>query len=408
MVELHAPGLPGSRWKVRSSYALRPALWREVDEATWGDWHWQQRHRLRSAGELERVLALSVGEGEAIGLTAERFRLGLTPHYVSLIEPGVAGDPVRLQAVPQLAEMEVQPFELEDPLAEEAHMPVPGITHRYPDRVLFYVSHHCPVYCRHCTRKRKVSAPESAPRRDAIGEGLAYISEHEEVRDVLVSGGDPLSLSNARLGEILRALRAIEHVDVIRLGTRNPVTLPQRIDGGLLEVLRGVAPVYVNTHFNHPAEATRESEEALRGLLSAGAVMGNQMVLLRGVNDDAAAVEWLNRWLLRQGVRPYYMFQADMAEGITHFRTPLRVGLEIMRALRGRVSGLGVPQLVIDLPGGGGKVPLLPEYLEERLPGGRWVFRNWAGERYVFQDVEASGVVEADEEALSAESMEAE
>lgn len=366
---------------------LRPELWRGVSESTWSDWRWQQQNRLRSVEALGQVLSLAVAEREAIVATRGAFRMGVTPHYVALM--GRESEcPVRLQAVPRSEELEVYAYELEDPLGEEAHMPVPGITHRYPDRVLFYVSHHCPVYCRHCTRKRKVSTPESAPSRDALWEGIRYIAEHREVRDVLVSGGDPLSLSNARLGEVLRALRAIEHVDVIRLGTRNPVTLPQRIDAGLCAILKEVEPVYVNTHFNHPREVTVEAEAALRRLRGAGGVLGNQMVLLKGVNDDADAVEWLNRWLLRHGVRPYYIFQADMAEGITHFRTPLKVGLEIMRRLRGRLSGLGVPQFVIDLPGGGGKVPLLPEYLEARLGGGRIAFRNWAGERYVFQDVE--------------------
>lgn len=382
---------------VPSSYDLRPALWRDITRAQWDDWIWQQQNRIRTAAQLEAVLEPTPSEREALRSTQDLFRIGITPHYAALIEREATTCPVRLQCVPQLGETVVLPFELEDPLGEEAHMPVPSVTHRYPDRVLFYVTHHCPVYCRHCTRKRKVGAPQSAPRRDVIEEGLRYIESTPSIRDVLVSGGDPLTLSNERLGVILRRLRRIAHLDVIRLGTRNPVTLPQRIDEGLESLLREVGPVYVNTHFNHPSEATREAEGALARLRAAGCVLGNQMVLLAGVNDDAVAVEQLNRWLLRQGCRPYYVFQADMAQGITHMRTPLERGIALMAALRGRLSGLGVPQFVIDLPGGGGKVPLVPEYAQgEPRPdawGQRRVFANWRGERFEFVDVDGARLV---------------
>lgn len=378
---------------IPSSYDRRPLCWRDVSRQTWSSWIWQQQQRLRTLSALEQVITLSLEERSAIVETSSAFRLGITPHYVALMDPLDPSCPVRRQAIPQRGEAVVFPFELEDPLAEEAHMPVEGITHRYPDRVLFYVSHHCPVYCRHCTRKRKVSRPASAPGRDAIEEGLRYIEQTEVVRDVLVSGGDPLTLSNERLDAILARLRAIEHIDVIRLGTRNPVTLPQRIDEGLEDLLRRHGPIYVNTHFNHPLEATVEAQEALLRLRRAGCVLGNQMVLLAGVNDDAVVVEQLNRWLLRNGCRPYYIFQADMAQGITHFRTPLARGLEIMRALRGRLSGLGVPQFVIDLPGGGGKVPLVPEYLEGVREEGlrrHLTFRSWSGGQHVFVDVDGA------------------
>ncbi|MFW5967436.1 MAG: KamA family radical SAM protein, partial [Persicimonas sp.] len=299
--------------------------------------------------------------------------------------------PIRRQAVPAPGELEPRAFELEDPLAEEAHMPVPGITHRYPDRVLFYVTHNCPVYCRHCTRKRKVSDPTTAASRGQLEAGLAYIRSTPKVRDVLISGGDPLTLSDERLAEIFEALRDIDHVEVIRLGTRNPVTLPQRITDELCEVLYRARPVYLHTHFNHPRELCDEARRALSRLLDAGCVLGNQMVLLRGVNDDAETVLDLNRRLLEVGCRPYYMLQCDMARGITHFRTPLQTGLDIMDYLRGRIGGMGIPDFVVDLPEGGGKIELLPDYVVSRQACesvDRVTFRNWAGEAYEFHDVE--------------------
>jgi len=387
--------------EVRSSWACRPDTWRAVDADVWSDWVWQQQNRLRTIEDLAALVELTPDEKRAVEATRGAFRVGVTPHYAALMDPADPECPIRRQAVPQIGETISWPFELEDPLAEERYMPVAGvITHRYPDRVLFYVSHHCPVYCRHCTRKRKVSTPSSAPSRAAIERGLAYISKTPAVRDVLVSGGDPLTLSNARLAEILERLRAIDHIDVIRLGTRNPVTLPQRIDTELTDILRELGPVYVNTHFNHPREATREAADALAALQRAGCVLGNQMVLLAGVNDDPPTVEKLNRWLLRHGCRPYYMFQADMAAGITHMRTPIRRGLEIVRHLRGRIGGLGVPQFVIDLPDGGGKVALLPDRRRRevaRVSPERRVLEieNWQGRRVRVVDVDGPALVEA-------------
>lgn len=376
---------------VNSTYDKRAAVWASVTREQWNDWHWQQQNRLRTLEQLRRVVELTPHEERAFGESCGTFRVAVTPHYASLIEADDPHCPVRLQALPQPGELDKKSFELEDPLAEESHMPVPGLTHRYPDRVLFYVSHNCPVYCRHCTRKRKVSDPTTAASRAQLEAGLAYIRTTPEVRDVLVSGGDPLTLSDARLGEILRALRQIEHVEVIRLGTRNPVTLPQRITDGLCEVLADVGPVYLHTHFNHPRELGADACRALDKLARAGCVLGNQMVLLRGVNDDPDIVLELNRKLLAHGCRPYYILQCDMAEGITHFRTPLQTGLEIMDHLRGRIGGMGVPDFVVDLPGGGGKVELVPQYIvsHEQCEGGRQVlFRNWAGDTFEFFDVD--------------------
>jgi lysine 2,3-aminomutase len=299
------------------------------------------------------------------------------------MDPDDPSCPIRLQAVPKMEEAFVSAVDLEDPLAEERDMPTPGITHRYPDRVLFYTTHNCPVYCRHCTRKRKVADPTSAAAKRQIEESLAYIERHAEIRDVVVSGGDPLSLSDERLDYILGRLRAIPHVEIFRLGTRNLVTLPQRVTDDFVRMLREHHPVYVNTHFNHPKECTAEAFEAARRIADAGCPIGNQMVLLKGVNDDPAIVKELNHRLLLMRIRPYYIYQCDLAKGISHFRTPVETGIRIIEALRGHTSGLAVPQFVIDAPQGGGKIPVNPEYVV-RHEGKRWVLRNYAGREYEY------------------------
>ncbi|MFP4597491.1 MAG: KamA family radical SAM protein [Persicimonas sp.] len=373
-----------------STYDIRPDRWACATLEQWNNWHWQQQNRLRTLADLTDVIALTDSERRAFEASAGTFRVAITPHYAALIDPEDPACPVRQQAVPSPGELAPRDFELDDPLAEDTHMPVPGITHRYPDRVLFYVSHNCPVYCRHCTRKRKVSDPTTAASRAQIDGGLDYIRSTPEVRDVLISGGDPLTLSDARLAEILGELRRIDHVEVIRLGTRNPVTLPQRITDSLCELLREAGPIYLHTHFNHPRELCADAGRALEKLSRAGCVLGNQMVLLRGVNDDPQTVLELNRGLLRHGCRPYYMLQCDMARGITHFRTPLQTGLDIVEYLRGRIGGMGIPDFVVDLPGGGGKIELSPDYVIAREPceaGERITFRNWAGEVFEFVDV---------------------
>ncbi len=360
--------------------------WADVPLEQWNDWRWQQANRLRRLDDVERAVGLSEAERNAFTASAGLFDVAITPYYASLMRDGLC--PIRAQSLPDAGELLTYDFEREDPLAEEAHMPVPGITHRYPDRVLFYVTHNCPVYCRHCTRKRKVADPTSTASRSQVDESIAYIARTPAVRDVLLSGGDPLTLSDGKLAEIFERLSAIEHVEVLRLGTRNPVTLPQRITPALAEVLRNVRPLYVHTHFNHPAECTDEAARALELLADAGCVLGNQMVLLRGVNDDPETVLTMNRWLLRHRCRPYYMLQADMAQGISHFRTPLSRGREIIDHLRGRISGMGVPHFVVDLPGGGGKISLTPEY-EVRREGNQVWFRNGFGEQFLFDDVGA-------------------
>jgi lysine 2,3-aminomutase len=359
------------------------SIWRDVPEALWNDWHWQQRERVTRLDQLERVVRLTDDERRAVVESDAEFHMGITPYYAALMDPEDPACPIRLQSVPTMGELTIAPADLEDPLAEERDMPVRGITHRYPDRVLFYTTHNCPVYCRHCTRKRKVSDPTSATAKSQVEAGLEYIAGHPEIRDVVISGGDPLSLSDERLDYILGRLRAIPHVEIFRLGTRNLVTLPQRVTDDLVYMLRRHHPVYVNTHFNHPRECTAEAFEAARRLADAGCAIGNQMVLLKGVNDDPAVVKELNHRLLLMRIRPYYIYQCDLARGISHFRTPVETGIRIIEYLRGHTSGLAVPHFVVDAPHGGGKIPVSPDYVVSH-EGKRWVFRNFAGREYEY------------------------
>ncbi len=357
-----------------STYAQRPACWAHVSQENWSKWRWQMRHRVRSAAALAPILDLSPEDEAAITWAASRFPLLTTPHYLALAQ-ATAPCAIRAQILPSWSEVTHGHDGLWDPLGEGAHGLQPGLTQRYPDRVLLVLRHSCASHCRHCTRRRKVGDPSQAPTRAEIEAALNTIAATPTIRDVLVSGGDPLSLSTRRLGAVLSRLRAIPHLDVIRLCTRMPVTLPQRIDAALCECLRALGPIYVNTHFNHPQEASVESGAALQRLRLSGCILNNQMVLLRGVNDDAAIIESMNRWLLRHGCRPYYLFQVDRGQHTGHFRCPLAVGQGILRRLRGRMGGLGVPRFVVDLPGGWGKACA---ELAEAAPGARGVPLLWS------------------------------
>ena len=369
----------------RFAPAPRPTVWKDVEEKDWNNWIWQQQKRVKSFEQLEKVLPPTQEEREAFAKSNEMFNMGITPYYAGLMDPNDPNCPIRLQSVPKMGELTIREMDLEDPLGEEKDMPVPGVTHRYPDRVLFYTTHNCPVFCRHCTRKRKVSDPSSSAQNKQLEEGLAYIEAHKEIRDVVISGGDPLSNSDDRLEYILSRLRAMDHIQVFRLGTRNLVTLPQRITESFAQMLTKYHPVFVHTHFNHPKECTREAFDACARLADAGCMINNQMVLLKGVNDDPKIVKELNHKLLMMRVRPYYIFQCDMSQGISHFRTPVEKGLEIIENLRGWTSGMAVPHYVIDAPGGGGKIPLLPQYLEKR-EGKKWFLRNFKHQKYVYEE----------------------
>lgn len=359
----------------------RHPVWADTPVHQWEDWQWQMRNRITRLDELERLVDLIPEEREGIRRRATVFPFAITPYYLSLM--GGPTCPVRRQAVPHQLEVLRSAGDWDDPLAEDDHAPVDILTHRYPDRALLYVTHSCPVYCRHCTRQRKVGDARSAPSRGQLEAAVAYLRRTPSVRDVLVSGGDPLSLSDARLRQVFEAIRSVPSVEVIRLCTRNPVTLPFRITDELVTALRPHHPVYVHTHFNHPAECTPEAGRALERLADAGFNVGNQMVLLRGINDDAEVVAELNRWLVRHRCRPYYIFQCDPVGGTAHLRTRVESGLEILDQLRGRVSGLAIPQLAVDLPGGGGKVTLTPDRLVRRH-GDELVFRDADGREFTY------------------------
>jgi lysine 2,3-aminomutase len=367
-------------------YASR-SIWKDVPDAQWSDWRWQQRNRVTTMTDLEKVIRVSPNEREAFDRTTAEFHMGITPYYAALMDIEDPLCPVRQQSVPVMGELDIYPEDLDDPLGEEKDMPVPGITHRYPDRVLFYLTHNCPVYCRHCTRKRKVSDPGSAAAKKQIEEGLAYIERTPSIRDVVLSGGDPLTLSDDRLDYVLGRLRAMPHIEIFRLGSRNMVTLPQRVTQDFTDMLRKHMPMFVHTHFNHPKECTREAYDACRRLADAGAVLGNQMVLMKGINDDPQVVKDLNHKLLMMSVRPYYIYQCDLAKGISHFRTPLTTGIEIIEKLRGWTSGMAVPHFVVDAPKGGGKIPVIPQYVVSH-EGHKVTLRNYKGEIFEYFEPE--------------------
>ena len=348
------------------------------------DMSWQELLRKRSIASLEalaeRFGSEHVGDIERLKQAAENFEFRISPAMVDLIrEPG---DPIWQQYVPTVQELEVEDGII-DSLAEDAHSPVPNITHRYPDRALFLVSPVCASYCRFCTRRRKVGDPEKIPMAQ-LESAFRYLEEHTEIRDVIMSGGDPLLLSDRRLDEICARLRAIPHLEIIRIGSRVPCHLPERITPELCAILKKYHPFYINTHFNHPDELTPAAVKALGMLADAGIPLGCQTVLLKGVNDDPAVMKVLMQKLLTARVRPYYIYQCDQVAGAEHFRTTVEKGLEIIRALRGWTSGLAVPHYVIDAPGGGGKIPLLPEYVEA-MDDDQVVLRNYAGKTYVYR-----------------------
>jgi lysine 2,3-aminomutase len=361
------------------------ALFPEATPEQWNDWRWQMRHSIRSPEQLARLVPLTEEEQHGCEETRQIFRLGISPFYLSLVDREHPFCPVRMQAIPTRAEAGVRPGELRDPLGEDPHRPVATIVHKYPDRVLFLALDSCSTYCRHCTRRRITKGGESVFGREAWTEGVEYVRAHPEVRDVLVSGGDPFLLVDERLDALLGTLRVIPHVEMLRIGTRVPVTLPMRVTEELAAMLRRHAPLFVVTHFNHPKELTAEARAACERLVDHGVPVENQSVLLRRVNSDARIIKELNHALLRARVRPYYLHQMDVAEGLEHLRTPLAAGVDILEQLRGHTTGLAVPHLAVDLPGGGGKVTLQPDYVVERR-GHETVFRNFRGEAYAYPE----------------------
>ncbi|MCL6450469.1 MAG: lysine 2,3-aminomutase [Acetobacteraceae bacterium] len=353
-------------------------LFKDVGKEDWDDWQWQVRHRITTVGELKQVIPLRPEEEFRLNQCLGRFRMAITPYYASLMDPDDPACPIRRQAVPSPQELRRGATDLDDPLGEEAQSVVPGLTHRYPDRVLLLITDQCAMYCRHCTRRRLVGATDRALSQAQVDRAIDYIRRATRVRDVVVSGGDPLLCSDERLEYVLRRLRAIPHVEIIRIGTRTPVVLPQRITPALCRVISRYHPVFVNLHFNHPRELTPEAREACARLADAGVPLGNQTVLLKGVNDCPRVMRSLMHGLLVARVRPYYLFQCDQVTGVEHFRTPVARGIEIMESLRGHTSGLAVPTYVIDGPGGAGKIPVGPQYLLSQV-GNRVILRNYLG-----------------------------
>ena len=367
---------PGSTWS---------------NESHWTSWVWQQQNRIRSLAQLSSVLQLTAEESATIQQADLRFKLAITPYYLSLMDAVDPNCPIRRQAVPQKEELVMAKGEMEDPAKEDSMSPVPGIVHRYPDRVLLYTTHHCAVYCRFCTRKRKVSNPDSAMKMDELFEGIDYIAKNPAIREVIVSGGDALSNSDERLYEILNRLRSINHLEIIRIGSRNLVTLPFRVTKELAKLLSEFQPLFFHTHFNHPKECSREALEACAFLSDAGIPINNHTVLLKGINDNIETMRELNLKLLMMRVRPYYLYQCDQVAGNSGFRTSIQSGLDILRGLRGWSSGLAIPQYVVDTSGGG-KVPLLPNYIVKATDT-ETVFENYRGEKFQYPHNEKNNIL---------------
>jgi lysine 2,3-aminomutase len=350
----------------------------DAPDEEWNDWHWQLRHRLSTLEELEQILPLTEDERQAFSLGDRILRVGVTPYFISLIDPVDVNDPLRKQVIPTIAETVSRASLSQDPLAEEAQSPVRGLVHRYPDRVLMLVTTQCASYCRFCTRSRIVGDQSAQFSRTDFERQIDYIQKTPQVRDVLISGGDPLVLANGILEELLARLREIKHVEIVRIGTRVPVFVPMRVDDELCDLLQKYHPLWMNIHVNHPHEITPELAEACDRLTRAGIPLGNQTALLAGVNDCVHIQRRLACDLVRIRVRPYYLYQCDLVEGVEHFRTPVAKGLEIMEGLIGHISGFAVPVYAIDAPGGGGKIRVMPDYLISQLERGV-VLRNFEG-----------------------------
>jgi len=359
------------------SYTDIPLI-KDVKPDEWSDWHWQLRNRLTTTADFDQVMNLDDAQRADLDACMGKFRVSVTPYYASLIDPDDPHDPVRMQAVPTPLELVIHKEDIKDAVSEDFDSPTPRITHRYPDRVLFVVTEMCSMYCRHCTRRRLVGGTEDIVAREQIDNAIKYIERATEVRDVLISGGDPLVLSDDQLEDIIARVRAIDHVEIIRIGSRVPVVCPQRITPELVKMLAKYHPIYFNTHFNHPNEFTPESKRACDLLADAGINLGNQTVLMRGINDCANVMKKLVHRLLEYRVKPYYYYQCDLAEGTAHFRTSVAKGIEIYESLRGHTTGFGVPTYIIDAIGGGGKTPVYPNYVISQAPG-KIILRNYEG-----------------------------
>ena len=375
-------------------------MWKDVTQAEWDSWEWQVRNRITTLEQLKKVCNLTAQEEEGVVKSLEILRMGITPYYALLMDKDDPKCPVRMQAVPTIYETYKCSADMDDPLHEDHDSPVPGITHRYPDRVLFLVTDMCSMYCRHCTRRRFAGHNDGGVPRDQIDKAIEYIAQTPVIRDVLLSGGDVLLISDDLLEYIIKKLRAIPHVEIIRLGSRTPVVCPQRITPELVGMLKKYHPIWLNTHFNHSKEVTPEAKKACALMADAGIPLGNQSVLLKGINDSVHIMRDLVHDLVMMRVRPYYIYQCDLSVGIEHFRTPVSKGIEIIEGLRGHTSGYCVPTFVVDAPGGGGKIPVMPQYMISQSPD-KVVLRNYEGVITTYAqpasyDFEKEGAVETE------------
>jgi lysine 2,3-aminomutase len=378
---------PALSKKLKAFHSAGRGFWADVPEREWNSWSWQLRHRITTLTQLQNLMpTLTPEEYAGTQLANTKLALAITPYFFNLIDPADELCPIRRQVIPRLEETHTAAWEMTDPCGEDAKSPVPGLVHRYPDRVLFLVTDRCASYCRYCTRSRLVSNASGYDFHPEFDRQIAYIAAHPEVRDVLLSGGDPLLFSDEKLEDLLSRLRAIPHVEFLRMGTRIPIFLPQRITPELCAMLKQFHPLFISVHVNHPRELTTEARDALGRLADVGIPLGNQSVLLKHVNDDPAVMKALVQKLLLCRVKPYYVYQCDLIAGSAHLRTSVQQGLEIMQALRGHTTGYAVPQYVIDAPGGGGKVPINPTTVLSRNAD-RVVIRNFEGK--VFEYVES-------------------
>ncbi|KOA18866.1 L-lysine 2,3-aminomutase [Clostridium homopropionicum DSM 5847] len=353
-------------------------MWKDVTESQWNSWEWQMANRIKTLEQLEQVVNLTKEEKDGLNASHNKLKMAITPYYATLIDIDDYNCPIRRQAIMTIHETKVSKHDSSDPLHETFDSPVPGLTHRYPDRVLFLITEQCSMYCRHCTRRRFAGHEDKSLSTSNLLKAIKYIKDHKEVRDVLISGGDALCVSDEKLEFILQKLRKIDHVQIIRIGTRTPVVMPQRITDNLCNIIKKYHPVWINTHFNHPKEITEDSMRACRMLADAGIPLGNQSVLLKNINDCPYIMKSLVQKLVMNRVRPYYIYQCDLSEGIEHFRTPVSVGIEIIELLRGHTSGFAVPTFVVDAPGGGGKIPINPQYLVSQS-NEKLILRNYEG-----------------------------
>ncbi len=353
-------------------------LWTDVSPDEWNDWKWQLRNRITSVDVLKQVVDMTPEEEEDIKNSLKTLRMAITPYYATLMDPSNRDCPIRKRAIPTAKEIEFSKEDMYDPLHEDLESPVRGITHRYPDRVLFMVTDQCSMYCRHCTRRRQVGETDKPMPKGDIDRCIEYLRETPQVRDVLISGGDSCTISDELLEDIIKRVYEIAHVEIIRFGTAVPVVMPQRITPELIKILKKYQPVYINTHFNHPKEITPESKKACEMLADGGFPLGNQSVLLKGLNDSPIIMKKLVQDLVRIRVKPYYIYQCDLSQGIGHFRTSVSKGIGIIENLRGYTSGLCIPTFVVDAPGGGGKIPVMPQYLISRNER-KVILRNYEG-----------------------------